>query len=314
VRVQDLSENDIRNRLTSDGLYFRLGGFTTRVRSRFSGMAGDFRRLYGPCEADTGNTEITDFHVDLDAPTRLRRYVRPQVIADVEGPGPFVPLPADLSLLMLETAMNWCMASRVRNTLILHSAVVEKDGEAVILPGESGSGKSTLAAALVAGGWRLLSDEFALIRLSDGKVMPYPRPISLKNESIARMKALFPDGVFVGPFEETPKGTLAYLAAPGSAIENDRVPANVRAFVFPTFSKDAALEADEWPKAAGFGKLSMYSVNYTLLGRPGFEALGDLVDRCPIKAITYSSLDDAIAFVESVVAASGASRLERAEA
>ena len=210
--------------------------------------------------------------------------------------------------------MNWCVVSRVRNMLILHSAVVEKNGDAVILPGESGSGKSTLAAALVANGWRLLSDEFALIRLSDGMATPYPRPVSLKNESIERMRTMFPAGVFVGPFEGTPKGTLAYLAPPISAIENDRVPARIRAFIFPTFSKGAAFQADEWPKAAGLGKISMYSVNYALLGRPAFETLADLVDRCPIKAITYSTLDEAMSFVDSVVAETPEPYRERAEA
>ncbi|HKJ73110.1 MAG TPA: HprK-related kinase A, partial [Alphaproteobacteria bacterium] len=213
------------------------------------------------------------------------------------------PLPADLSLLMLETAMNWCVASRIRNMLILHSAVVEKNGDAVILPGESGSGKSTLAAALVSRGWRLLSDEFALIRLSDGMLVPYPRPISLKNESIPRMRELFPEGVFVGPFAGTPKGTISYLAAPRGSVENDQALARPRAVVFPTYSKDSALETDEWPKAAGLGRLSLFSVNYTLLGQPGFEALARLVDRCVLKAAVYSSLDDAIGFVEETIAA-----------
>lgn len=302
MRVQDLSEKDIKERLTSDGLYFRLGGFTTRVRSCYPSMIHDFQRLYGPCEADTGDTEITDFHLDLYAPSRLRQTFRRQVMADVEGPGPFIPLPADLSLLMLETALNWCVASRIRNMLILHSAVVEKDGKAVILPGESGSGKSTLAAALVSRGWRLLSDEFALIRLSDGMVVPYPRPISLKNESIPRMKSLFPDGIFVGPFEGTPKGTISYLAPPRSAFELDQTPARPAAVVFPTYSTGSALETDEWPKAAGLGRVSLFSVNYTLLGQPGFEALAALVDRCPLKAAIYSDLDDAIRFVEATVA------------
>jgi HprK-related kinase A len=303
VRVQDLSEVDIENRLTSDGLYFRLGAFTTRVRSPYPDMTADFRRLYGACEVDTRDTEITDFFVKLYPPSQLRRLVRPQVMADVDGPGPFIPLAAKHSLLMLETAMNWCVASRVRSLLILHSAVVEKNGDAVILPGQSGSGKSTLAAAMVAQGWRLLSDEFALISIPDGQVLPYPRPISLKNESIPRMKALFPDGVFVGPFEGTPKGTIAYLAPPKSAIENDQVAATPRAVIFPTYAKDSALEADEWPKAAGLGRIGMFSVNYALLGQAGFETLADLVDRCVIQTVRYSSLDDAIAFVEETVAA-----------
>jgi len=219
----------------------------------------------------------------------------------VEGPGPFIPLPSKMTLLMLETAMNWCVASRVRSMLLLHSAVVEKNGRAVILPGQSGSGKSTLAAALVANGWRLLSDEFALIRISDGALVPYPRPISLKNESIERMKAMFPDGTFVGPFTDTPKGTIAYLAAPSSAIENDQVAVMPRAVIFPTYESGASLRSDEWPKAAGLGRIALYSVNYTLLGRAGFEALADLVDRCTIRTVTYSSLDDAIGFVEDTV-------------
>lgn len=301
MRVQDLSEDDIQHRLRSDGLYFRLGAFTTRVRSAYPAMATDFRRLYGACEADTRDSEITDFFLNLYAPSRTRSIFRPQVMADVEGPGPFIPLPSKMTLLMLETAMNWCVASRVRSMLLLHSAVVEKNGRAVILPGQSGSGKSTLAAALVANGWRLLSDEFALIRISDGALVPYPRPISLKNESIERMKAMFPDGTFVGPFTDTPKGTIAYLAAPSSAIENDQVAVMPRAVIFPTYESGASLRSDEWPKAAGLGRIALYSVNYTLLGRAGFEALADLVDRCTIRTVTYSSLDDAIGFVEDTI-------------
>ena len=38
-----------------------------------------------------------------------------------------------------------------------------KDDFAVIVPGQSGQGKSTLCAALVARGWRHISDEFALM-------------------------------------------------------------------------------------------------------------------------------------------------------
>ena len=71
----------------------------------------------------------------------------------------------------------------------MHAAVFERDSSAVVLPGPSGVGKSTLCAALVARGWRLLSDEVAMIRPQDGLLQPYPRPISLKNESIEMIAA-----------------------------------------------------------------------------------------------------------------------------
>jgi predicted ATPase len=46
---------------------------------------------------------------------------------------------------------------------MLHAAVVEKNGKALILPALPGSGKSTLSAALAMNGWRFLSDEFTMI-------------------------------------------------------------------------------------------------------------------------------------------------------
>lgn len=53
-----------------------------------------------------------------------------------------------------------------------------------IVPAPLDSAKRTLCAALVGKGWRLLSDELALVRLDTGELVPLPRPISLKNASI----------------------------------------------------------------------------------------------------------------------------------
>ena len=55
---------------------------------------------------------------------------------------------------------------------------------ALILTGESGAGKSTLAALLGERGWRLMGDEFALLDLETGALLPFPRAVSLKNGAI----------------------------------------------------------------------------------------------------------------------------------
>jgi serine kinase of HPr protein (carbohydrate metabolism regulator) len=52
-------------------------------------------------------------------------------------------------------------------------------GKGVLLSAVSGSGKSTLSAELALNGWRLLSDELALID-SEVKLVPLTRPVSLK--------------------------------------------------------------------------------------------------------------------------------------
>jgi hypothetical protein len=52
------------------------------------------------------------------------------------------------------------------------------------MTGMSGAGKSTLAALLMARGWRLMGDEFALLDPATGLIHGFPRLISLKNEAI----------------------------------------------------------------------------------------------------------------------------------
>src|SRR3546814_10587342 len=85
---------------------------------------------------------------------------------------------------MLEWGLNWCIGAHGHQFLIIHAAVIARNGLAAILPGAPGSGKSTLTACLVHNGWRLLSDEMALVSLQDGGLTALARPISLKNRSI----------------------------------------------------------------------------------------------------------------------------------
>src|SRR3546814_17273791 len=73
------------------------------------------------------------------------------------------------ALPMLEWGLNWCIGAHGHQFLIIHAAVIERNGLAAILPGAPGSGKSTLTACLVHNGWRLLSDAMALVSLQGGR-------------------------------------------------------------------------------------------------------------------------------------------------
>lgn len=83
----------------------------------------------------------------------------------------------------LEWGMNWCVSVTANEYLKLHAAVVAKDGIVLLMPGLPGAGKSTLCAALALHGWRVLSDEHALVVPGTANIVPLPRPISLKNAS-----------------------------------------------------------------------------------------------------------------------------------
>lgn len=64
-----------------------------------------------------------------------------------------------------------------RGYLFLHSGAVVKDGKAILLVGPSRSGKSTLTLGLLSYGYNYLTDEVAVVDLSELKAMPFQRPI-----------------------------------------------------------------------------------------------------------------------------------------
>ena len=109
--------------------------------------------------------------------------------------------------------MNWCVSIHANEYLKLHAAVVARGGTALIMPGVPGAGKSTLCAALGLNGWRVLSDEHALIPPGTAEVVPLCRPVSLKNESIALIESFSQNAVFGPVSEETHKGTVAHMKA-----------------------------------------------------------------------------------------------------
>jgi HprK-related kinase A len=194
--------------------------------------------------------------------------------------------------------MNWCVSHNAHVYLIIHAAVVEKHGCAVILPAPPGSGKSTLCAALVGRGWRLLSDEMTLVRPADCALVPLPRPVSLKNASIDIIRAFNQDAVLGPLVPNTTKGTIAHLKAPGASIARAGEPARPSRIVFPGYQAGAATSLTPLPKARAFMQVADNAFNYQVMGARGFEVLGRLIDACDCHEFRYSSLPEAVALFD----------------
>ncbi len=201
---------------------------------------------------------------------------------------------------MFEWGLNWCIANHAHEYVVVHAAVVERGGRAFIFPGTPGSGKSTLCAALVCRGWRLLSDEMALVSLHDSRLTPVPRPISLKNASIPLIRDFEATAVFGESVDDTAKGTVAHMRAPHASVESAMAPAMPFCVVFPRYSKGAACELMPMPKGSAFMKMAENTFNYHVTGSAGFNALGDLIDTCSTYSLTYQYLDDALAVMEDL--------------
>ncbi|OAN57357.1 HprK-related kinase A [Sphingomonas sp. TDK1] len=275
----------------------RIGPIGFRIGSHWRGPIAALDALYrdypGPQDG------IADFNVHLFAARPWRRVLRPSVhIA-----GDFVipdaaPLPLAQGLLAAEMGMNLQLALGLRRYLLLHASMVERNGRAVIMTGISGAGKSTLAALLMARGWRLMGDEFALIDCATGLAYAFPRLVSLKNEAIEVVAQALPEARFGPLLEGTPKGAIRHLVPDARAIAAMDAPAEPCLILFPRFGFEAA-ERPVLPSEA-FVRLTQSSTNYVTLAERGFTALTRLVQTVPSRAIDYPDAETALAMVEAL--------------
>ncbi len=298
LTVAALGPAELAARLAGDGLHLRTAGFSVCLRSRIDSVARGIGLLYADYPLLAAD-DFADFRLSLERPAGARRWFKPQVRLLYDGNSLFQPLPLAQAFPMFEWGLNWCVSSRANEYLIVHAAVVEKHGCAAILPAPPGSGKSTLCAALVGrGGWRLLSDELTLVRLADGALVPLPRPVSLKNGSIAVIRDYLGDAVLSPAVRDTVKGTVAHLKAPADSVARAAETARAAWLVFPQYRAGAAVRLDALSRAQSFMRVAGNSFNYSLLGRRGFDALGRVVDASAGYALEYGRLDDALALFE----------------
>ena len=292
MKLSAWSSDDLRSRLRGPGLYLHAGPFLSHIRTTLPLAVEGIALLYADnrvCES----APFADFHIALQQPRSLRRWIHPQVIFDFDGIVPFKPLPAAQALPMLEWGLNWCISFHAHQFLIIHAAALEKNGRAVVLPGPPGAGKSTLTAYLAHNGWRLLSDELALLSLTDGRLTPLARPVSLKNQSIDIIAQAVPDAVLSARTEDTAKGTVALMKAPADSQQRIAETAPAAWIVFPRFQADAVGTLEPRSKADTLLELGRNAFNYSIHGKLGFDLLARVVDDCACFTFTYSSLQEA---------------------
>lgn len=294
MKLLQLSPSELRQRLAGQGVWLRTGPFSLRVQSRIPSVAKGLVDLYGQFETRDSHQAFADFHVELNSPTALRRWFRPQVDFSFDGSLPFKPLPLDQAYPMLEWGLNWCVSMHAHQYLIIHAAVVEKNGLAAILPAPPGSGKSTLTAGLVLSGWRLLSDELTLIDRQTGLIQPLPRPVSLKNQSIDVIRQFSPDAFINRASHDTAKGTVAHMRPPKESVRRQHEPAQPGWVIFPKWTANADTLLTPRSRAQTFMFLAENAFNYSHLGADGFRVGTALIERADCYDFQYSQLQEAV--------------------
>jgi len=308
MKLLQLSPSSLRKHLAGQGVWLRTGPFSLRIQSRLPRVAEGLIELYGQFEVRDSNLAFADFHVEINSPSMLRRWFRPQVNFSFDGDLPFKPLPLDQAYPMLEWGLNWSISMHAHQYLIIHAGVVEKNGLAAILPAPPGSGKSTLTAGLVLSGWRLLSDELTLIDRKTGLIQPLPRPVSLKNESIPLIRDFSPDAFINRASHDTAKGTVAHMRPPKESVRRQHEPARPGWVIFPKWSADSSTTLTPRSKAQTFMFLAQNAFNYSQLGADGFRVGTRLIEQAECYDFQYSQLDQAVAAFDRLADAAQAAK------
>lgn len=296
--IREFSESQIQKAIQGDGLELEVASFRCLLRSDSDQLSRPLKLLYQDYRGALCPTGFYDFRINLYK-TRTQPWQPWEIKFDWEGSSPFPALPLAHTHPLFEWGLNWCIATASGAHTVIHSAVVERDGFALVLPGSPGSGKSTLCAALALTDWRLLSDELTIISQADGLVQPVPRPISLKNKSIEIIKAFAPSADMSVSVADTHKGSIAYARPPSSAVTQSDQPVPVGYVIFPKFVAGAALDFEPLTRAEALSELMENTFNVGLLGAEGFTSLAKAIAHAKCYAVEYGDLTSILNWVNT---------------
>jgi len=244
---------------------------------------------------------FVDFQLDFVPTSFVRRLIKPQVALHLGDYQIFNPTLKSKVLASLEWGLNWCVASYDLNRLIVHASVIVKDGKAIIFPAAQGSGKSTLSCLMASQGWRLYSDEMAIIDLDSFTVLPNFRPACLKNEAINVVRE-FNSTCAMGPLiEGTQKGTIAHTRFHTYADYCQFEPAKIVGVVSVKYKKGEGISQSPLTGAQCMAQLIQNSFNYGLIGQPAFEAAFDVANKSTSLAVRYSDIDQMTTLLDTLI-------------
>lgn len=197
---------------------------------------------------------------------------------------------------------NRTVAAASGRRLLLHAGAVSGPGGGVLLPGASGAGKSTLVATLVRAGFGYLTDELVGMSAPGGRLLPFPRALTIKPGSFAALADL--GGAVVGADGDGDRDALGAWHLPPDAIRLGSVsgPCLPRAVVVPRFEPGARPSLRSLGTATAFTALATCSLNLPAHGEVGTRVLAEVARRCQAFEVVFG---DAQAACDLVLAAVG---------
>lgn len=190
----------------------------------------------------------------------------------------------------------------LKDKLLFHAAVIEKDGAVILMPAESGCGKTTLAAALTSHNWHYFSDEIAALEKKNLCVSPLPLPMSIKLGSIGPLSNYFPELKELPSYQREDGKIVRYILPPSQNLpKNLKVSFPVNYLVFPKFNNASPTRLYSIDKYEGMKRLTKTGSSNRDFTKSDLEAMISLIEKSPCFELVYSDLNEAIFLLENKV-------------
>lgn len=195
----------------------------------------------------------------------------------------------------------WVTAVNSYNFLLnLHAGVVAKGRSCLLLPAMSGSGKSSLTAALTHAGFRYLSDEVGLIDRNTFQVAPVPLAVGVKAKGWELMSRYYPELTTLPVHTRNDGKIVRYLPPRPASVQSE--PALVSHVIFPRYAKKEATRLEPLSRSVAFTRLMDQCMALShRLDHDNVSAMIRWIAKIDCYALTFSSLDEAVALVQGAV-------------
>jgi hypothetical protein len=219
----------------------------------------------------------------------------------VDGDAVAGPKPVREILGKLEYLLDSSALTSFVDHVVLHSGAIAAGDFGILFPAASGAGKSTLVTALCLSGFSYLSDEFAILDVASGHLLPFPKSICLKPEGRGIVDRTFDTPADVVEVCRVNSQRVSFLAPPHAYPVERR--ATVRYIVIPHRVAAGKAALTRLARAEALGILLQQSLNLPCQGAQGLETLVRLVEDADCLRLTYADLHDALDRVSALALA-----------